>query len=254
MSMKLCFDIETIPSQKPGIFEMFRSRIEVGIPEKEAIIRSKYKKPETIDQHLNDLYSSVDQKADDQWRKTSLNGLFGEIISIAWKVDHGETKNIIRTLDDLESNLIHEFFIQTEPQLVGDTTYIGHNLRKFDMLFIWQRCKLLNIDIPTDFLHALQTRMENWKRVFDIMLYWSGAYSKLDTWQSVENLCTAFDIPSPKTPEIDGSKIWDHVKAGKYADVAAYNCRDVDAEDAIAIKLGVDDIFDFNKIIQEGGC
>jgi predicted PolB exonuclease-like 3'-5' exonuclease len=56
------------------------------------------------------------------------------------------------------------------------------------------------------------------------MTAWAGARNRV----SLDKLCKAFGIETPKGG-IDGSKVWDYVKAGKIDEVAAYCARDVEA-------------------------
>ncbi|MCP4493169.1 MAG: hypothetical protein GY820_38595 [Gammaproteobacteria bacterium] len=253
MSMIHTFDIETIPGQKPELFESFlNSAKENASKETARIYETNTTMPRLQQHYIDKLDKDTAKHAEHKWRRTALDAMYGEIISIAWKNDHGKTQSITRTLDNHETDLLNEYFslfTKARSRLTGDVTFTGHNIRYFDMQFIRQRCMILDISLPTDFDHALQTRPNDFKRIFDTMLYWSGAYNR-ENRKKLNDLCIAFDVPTPKSDGMDGSKVWDFIKAGKYEKVNEYNMADVDATDELAVKMGVDDIFNYEKVIQ----
>jgi hypothetical protein len=105
--------------------------------------------------------------------------------------------------------------------------WIGHNIIGFDLRFLWQRC-LVNsvrpgITIPVDGKERMVT---------DTMIEWAGRWSR-DKWPSLDELCRVFGIPIPKSPELDGSKIWDFAKAGRYQEIEDYCRHDVEAVRAV---------------------
>ncbi|WP_430472189.1 hypothetical protein [Wielerella bovis] len=46
---------------------------------------------------------------------------------------------------------------------------------------------------------------------------------------SFDRLCKILDIPTPKTEELDGSKVWDFIQSGRKDEVIKYCRRDVEA-------------------------
>lgn len=68
--------------------------------------------------------------------------------------------------------------------------------------------------------------------VTDTMLLWAGYGNRI----SLDNLCSALGIPSPKDG-IDGSQVWEFVRAGKINEVAEYCKRDVEAVRTIYRRL-----------------
>ena len=72
--MKLYFDIETIPTTNQAITDKIRA--EISAP-------ANYTKPESIAKWFEENAESAYQE---KYRKTALDGLYGEIISIAWAV------------------------------------------------------------------------------------------------------------------------------------------------------------------------
>lgn len=59
------------------------------------------------------------------------------------------------------------------------------------------------------------------------MTAWAGIGNRI----SLDKLCRVMGIPTKGSEigdEIDGSKVWDFVQAGRIADVATYCCGDVE--------------------------
>lgn len=204
--MNLFFDIETIPDQGPGAIEKAADLVKVP---------ANYKKLEVIEQYRQD-------HAEDEYRKTALKGIAGEICSMAWALDDGEVQGIIRKSSEVD--LLRTFFdivsAKSSKHGSGDypyLTWIGHNIIEFDLRFLKQRCLVNNVrpafHIPADARHG--------KNVFDTMREWAG-------WKgyvSQDALCQAFGIDTDTN--MDGSMVWDFYQAGRYDDILAYNRNDV---------------------------
>ena len=206
--MNLFFDIETIPDQRPGALENAADLVKVP---------ANYKKPEAIEQFRQD-------HAEDEYRKTALKGIAGEICSMAWALDDGEVQGVVRQPDKPESDLLRTFFDSVFfdcskhgtgafPRL----TWIGHNVIEFDLRFLKQRCLINKVRpdffIPADARHG--------KTVFDTMREWVG-------WKgyvSQSALCEAFGIDVGT--DLYGSMIWDAYQEQRYDDILTYNKNDV---------------------------
>lgn len=210
--MNLYIDIETIPSQQQWVKEAIAKTITPP---------ANYKKAESIAKWLDENREAA---TDDKWRKTSFDGSLGEIVAIGWAVNDGETKDVRRGLDESEAVLLDEFFLSLQIDLtdrqsvIHEPTWIGHYITGFDLRFLWQRCVLNNIppsiQIPYD--------AKPWdRRVFDTKIAWAGmqstGYGSLDMVSKI--------MGYPGKGDIDGSKVWDYVKAGRIAEVAEY-CKD----------------------------
>lgn len=212
--MHVYLDIETIPSQSEAV----RAEIEAGIS-----APASYKKPETIAAWERDEKPAAVEEA---WRKTAFNGDRGEIVCIAWAFDNGPARSASRSLDVTERYVIHEFFdalkeaVYGEPGRPQSPTFIGHNVKDFDLRFLFQRSVIHGIRPP---VHLPHDARYNGDRVFDTMTAWAGWGQRI----SLARLCTALGLPLKGDEigeEIDGSMVWDFVKAGRIDEVAAY-CR-----------------------------
>ena len=217
MSNFLYLDIETIPSQRPEIkAEIAESITPPG----------NMSKPETIAKWEIETKPEVIEK---KWMETALDGSFGEVISISWQFIDDNIEGIIRKLDEPEKNLLvpfNEVLNTIWHNFNSDVIFVGFNILNFDLRFLWQRMLINGIQPHGSIFSALNNSKYNSDRYFDIMLYWSG-FSRQD-WISQNKLCQAFGIESSKTDDIDGSKVWEHIKAGKYQEVLDYNKRDIE--------------------------
>lgn len=157
--------------------------------------------------------------AESNWRKTSFDGAKGEIISIAWAEDEGDIKSVSRELHESEAEMLEEFFSDVRP--IGNKSppfFIGQYIAGFDLKFIFQRAVILGVNpvfnLPFDGRHNTH--------FYCTQQAWAGFGNRM----SQDNMCKAFGIEG-KPGDIDGSKVWDFVKAGKIDAVEAYNRDDV---------------------------
>lgn len=208
--MDLVFDLESIPTQR----EDLKALVTEGIKHP-----GNMSKPETIAEwEIKKKPALIDQA----WRKTALNGAFGELICIGWALKDFPTDVVYRKLGDSEAVLIRTFLATIKEQLTNRSPYwIGHNITGFDLRFLWQRCVINNICPP----FKIPFDAKPWDhRVFDTRYQWAGISG---THSSLNDVCKAMGYPGKG--EIDGSMVWDYVKAGREEEVARY-CRDDDVE------------------------
>jgi len=208
--MKLFIDIETIPDQTPGAIDEIRKTI---------VHPGNITKPETIAKWREE---HAENAAQEQYRKTALNGTQGEILCIGWAVDDDPAKVIYRRIDESESILLCQFYSMFTEDF---DTIIGHNLIAFDLRFLFQRSVIKNVR-PSFNLHN-DTRYTS-GLIYDTMTAWAGWGNRV----SLKNLCAALGI-EVKQGDITGATLWDAVQAGRYAEIAEYCCSDVEATRAV---------------------
>lgn len=221
MSNYLYLDIETIPSQRPEI----KAEIAANITPP-----GNMSKAETIAKWEIETKPDVIEK---KWLETALDGSFGEVISISYQIESEvnafDIEGKIRLLPGNDFELL-EWFNNTLNKLWqnlnNDVIFVGFNILNFDLRFLWQRMLINGLKPHTSIFNALNNSKYNSDRYFDIMLYWSG-FSRQD-WISQDKLCQAFGIESSKTEDIDGSRVWEYIKAGNYQAVLDYNKRDIE--------------------------
>lgn len=213
--MNIFIDIETIPEQPEG---EAKKRIAETISAPATMT-----KPETIEQWHNGegKYAGVkDAAIEDAYRKTSLDAAKGQIVSIA-AANNQTDPDSCSGLD--ESDIIKHSFGLIEDLCMGNHVqlgpyFIGHWIGGFDLKFIFQRCVILGIKPPFE----LPFYGRHGKDFYCTMQAWAGYRDTI----SQDNLCRALGIEG-KPDDIDGSKVWDFVKAGNIERVAEYNRDDV---------------------------
>lgn len=213
--MLLYLDVESIPSQKPGALDDVKNTITHP---------GNITKIETI----NKWYlENLDAAAQVEYRKQSFDGLYGEIISIAWAINDGDPYVLYRVKDESEKDLLKDFFeyIDAPVDMLGNrsaiTKWIGHYITGFDLRFLWQRCVVNGarptVKIPYD--------AKPWDdMVFDTKVAWSGS-TQYSGKSSLDAICKVFGFEGKG--DIDGSKVYDYWLEGRYTEIAEYNKQDV---------------------------
>lgn len=211
--MKLFLDIETIPTDRKDV----RDYIAAGITHPGNI-----SKPETIAKWNEE---SKPQAIEEAVHRTGLDGAFGRVCCIGMAFDDGPVSTIASAEDErvLLIGLAEALDKAVEPSERLRTTVIGHNVSAFDLRFLVQRFIVRNVLPPTVLLRAAQAKPWETDKVFDTMVQWAGVGNRV----SLDKLCLALGIESPKG-ELDGSKVWEYVQAGRLNEVADYCSRDVE--------------------------
>ena len=218
---QIVVDIETIPGlEKPGPED-------ISVP-------ANYTKPETIENYRNDP-----DRLNREWIKQSLDVYRGRIHTIAWKINSEKTQYVYH--DGSEEELLLKRFEKAlveafEAHYDGNSTmygvtWVGHNIKRFDMPFIWLRArkykceKLINMigNSPRDI------KME------DTMLWLN--FNSYKDYVSLDVGCKLFGLPGKD--EMDGSKVFSYWQAGKNKEIAEYGADDVDKEYNLAVALGI---------------
>jgi len=208
----LYFDLETIPDQREGALQKYVDGISAP---------ARYKKAESIQKWIEEFGPGA---AVEEWKKTALQGIAGQIVSIAWAFDDEPIQGFIRHSN--EGDVLQVFFDAVyDHHKSGEgkhqsITWIGHNLIDFDLRFLYQRAAILGIKpaflIPTEARHGSSV-------VYDTMKAWAGwkGYVKQD------DLYAALGGKPYENDDMDGSQVWDYIQAGRYDEVLEYNKRDV---------------------------
>lgn len=218
------FDIETIPTQS----EHLKNHVQTNLTPP-----ANYKKQETID-------AWIEENRDLAYRKTALNGGFGQIVCIGYAINNNDVRTIY--FDDWatsEREILKTFFNELiecyRPSADITPHFIGHNIESFDLRFIYQRAIVLGIK-PPSFL-PLNSKSYNNMYIFDTMTEWAGKRN----YVSLNEVCLSLGIPT-KGDEIDGSKVWDFVQAGELKRVAEYCADDVEKVRAIYKRIAFQDV------------
>lgn len=230
--MNVFIDIETIPNQKPNAMSEILAAVkadfkapstltkeqaaaDLGITKSDEVkFTPKSAMIERWEREMAEIKSP--EVADQQYRKTALNGGYGEIYCIGYAIDDNEPKI---AKGETETETLQQFFSAIKPT-VSMPLFIGHNLTAFDLRFLWQRAAINQVKPPVKLIHSQYSDC-----IFDTMTAWAGYGNKI----SFDELCKILNIPTPKTDELDGSKVWDFVQAGRGEEVQEYCLRDVAA-------------------------
>ena len=241
MQRHLYLDIETIPAQRPDVMSDISASLQSKLDADIAAVKppGNYKKQETIDSWMAEeqpkavqaLRDCFDADVDAAYRKTGLDGAFGQVCVIGWALDDGECNSEhfrnyagINAEKELFS-IFHEQLANAIPRADElSTTIIGHNVANFDLRFLVQRHIVNGIRPHGIIARASQAKPWETDRVYDTMVQWAGIGRTI----SLDRLCKALSVPTPKGC-ITGATVWDEVKAGRIDDVAAYCAADVNA-------------------------
>lgn len=212
--MFIYLDIETIPTQRPDLQDFVAGELKAP---------SNYKDPEKIAAYI----AENKEKA---IADTGLDGAFGEIICIGWAINDGEPSCIGRLPEASEADLLREFFSRLSDEIDRSfedphergrfPVWVGHYITGFDLRFLWQRCVVNQVKpgvmIPYD--------AKPWgDRVFDTKTEWTGL-NKTGRG-SLDAISRALGYAGKG--DMDGSKVWDAIKAGNLAEVMEYCKADV---------------------------
>ena len=177
---------------------------------------------------------SVDDAFDRIWRRTSLDGAYGEIISVAAAIDDRPVKVWWRRLHTPEADLVAAFI--SDLSRVPSPCLVGHNLAEFDRNYIRKRCIVRNIKPPP--IITMDVKPWEHDRLFDTMEEWRGARSDKRDRIKLGHLAFALGLQdTPEKGDVNGGDVWDLVRAGREEDVAHYNADDVELNRAVAKRM-----------------
>lgn len=214
--MNIYLDIETIGTSDPDLIADLTQGI---APPK------NYTKPETIAKWEAEEKPALVKEV---VNKTAFDGGAGRIVCLGWAINDGEASC---RADTDEREMLSAFFgvIRSAALLHyrgGDTkrpiAFVGHNIAGFDLRFLWQRAVVHGIRPPP----SIPFNVKPWDQsIADTMLMWNP---ERDRKVKLGRLCQYLGVESPKG-DLDGSRVWEYVKAGRLAEVVEYCKGDVNA-------------------------
>jgi len=204
-------DIQTIPSQDQAVIAQLTQTIKPP---------ANYSHPDSIAKWYRE---NLKAEAEKKYRQTALDGLLGEIFSIAWAIGDGEVNAFWRDEQSSERGLLQNFMREMADledrrgQRLFIRKWVGHYITGFDLRFLWQRC-VINAVRPTQ---AIPIDAKPWDdRVFDTKIVWTGA-GAASGQGGLEALSQAFGLEGKAG--LDGGKVYDDWLAGRYDEIARYN-------------------------------
>lgn len=238
MIAQLFLDVETIPAQRPDVLEEIRDGCKAELDAALECIAppANYKDPAKIADwnatvrldKVSALKDSHEATVEECYRKTGLDGAFGQIACVSFAYLGGEPQNVWRAewQDPGVEQHVLEMFADALAGVIPVNMHsavqvVGHNVANFDLRFIVQRCIVRGIRPHPIIVRAAQAKPWETERVFDTMVQWAGPGKTI----KLDKLCKALGLPGKG--DMDGSKVWDYVKAGRIAEVADYCADDV---------------------------
>ncbi len=220
--MILYVDIETLPCQAPDALE--RAREIVKPP-------ANYKKEETIAKWWEEEGERAVQEA---WRKTALDPAEGELVAIGYALEDEDPCCLVRTKGEDERAFLERAIaavdavvdraIYTAPDGTAwpaDVYLVAHNA-SFDIGYLLRRSWVHGLRIPR---WLPGPRAREGKDYGCTMAMWAGLRGTI----SLDRLCRALGVPSPKAAGVDGAMVYDLWADGRLDNIAAYCKADVEA-------------------------
>jgi hypothetical protein len=203
----LTLDIETLGTNRPEVRDYIAASITPpGVMKKAESIAAwnAEQRPAAIDEAV---------------AKTSLDGAFGRVCVIGWTVGDDVPESVSSAVAEVD--VLRDFAETLAGLKQHSLQIVGHNV-PWDIRFLVQRYIVNRIKPPVLLTRAVNAKPWETAIVFDTMTQWAGPRGTV----SLEKLCLALGVPSPKT-DIDGSMVGQAVADGRIAEVAAYCCGDV---------------------------
>jgi predicted PolB exonuclease-like 3'-5' exonuclease len=244
MIAHLYIDIETVPAQRPDVLEEIREACKAELEAALLAVKppsnygadaaAKWENEKGSAQRAA-LIAAHEATVDAAYRKTGLDGTFGQICVIGWALNDNDVRTIWnQDWASSERELLESFYCALTDAIPSNmeraTCVVGHNVAGFDLRYLAQRSIVNNIRPHRVIAAASQAKPWESHVVYDTMVQWGGTGAK--PGGSLDKLCRALSVPTPKG-DITGATVWDAVQAGRIADVAAYCARDVAAVRAI---------------------
>jgi hypothetical protein len=167
--------------------------------------------------------------------RTALVPEFAKIVcvSVAFVTDKNEVKKQTFSNDN-EEKLLTELQILLNRCGKLDFHLCGHNLKNFDIPMIAKRM-IINGLKPSSILPSYDTKPWEVKAIDTKDVWQYGAYTAIG---SLDLMCSALDIPTPKGGEVTGDKVHDcYWNKGMLKEIGEYCERDVEVLIDAIIKL-----------------
>lgn len=198
----LYLDIETIPSQLDWVKEQIAQSIKPP---------ATISKAETIEAWWRDKSKKA---IDDEYRKTSFDGTYGQITCIGYAFDDEPAQTVGEHLEYFsEYTMLLDFASDINSRKI--TKIVGHNIFDFDLEFIKKRAIIHGVKIELPFLASKYDSV-----FYDTMTKWS-TQKRI----SADKLARVLGIKGKS--DIDGSMVWDMHQRGEHQAIADYCADDV---------------------------
>lgn len=206
--MKVYFDIECVKTRRPDYRERIAATIKPPATMKKAETIAKWEDEEKA--------GAVEAELD----KTVFNGGLCHVTQIQYAIDDQDPVVLIADTVEDESLIIETFMLAISQQQ-SSLIFIGHNIANFDIKILRQRCTVLGIFMPSNFLRA--TKAKPWDDIlFDTMIQWAGVGGTV----SMDNLCYYLGVQTPKS-DIRGDNYGDYWSNQLFDDCRRYGIDEI---------------------------
>ncbi|UYO55193.1 hypothetical protein [Rhodopseudomonas palustris] len=243
----LHLDAETIPTQSKKFpdaiaAEHVVSEAELAAVKADGRLKEENKAADIVAKR-EALIAKAAEKANDAWRATALDGWRGHIATLAWAFDdepvvsmplvHAQQSDDSAWHVDVQGERAGlEQFLRTVAAGVAvpnsivehEVCIVGHRVRSFDALYIWQRCIVLGVEVP-NWLARLRFAPRYSTEWINDTNEMAGSTTGKPFAPSLDHVCAAIGIECKG--DIDGSRVWDEIVSGRLNNVLAYNRNDV---------------------------
>lgn len=212
----LYIDVETLPDQSSSALETAKEGVKPP---------GTYKKPESI----AGWWAAEGEAAIEQaWRKTALDGTYGELAMVSYAVDDGPISTHIRGKGrKAERALLQELWRGVESSIKQALSsefavvpeFVGHNAT-FDLRFLYQRSMIRRVRPSVEIPYNAAPWAGGY---YDTMYAWAGQRGAI----SLDNLAKALRVKNPYKGDITGATVWDAWAEGRKEELMEYNRADV---------------------------
>ncbi len=209
-------------------------------------------------QHKMDVHYGRDDSLDENEyqelykSRAAIYAEFGRVVCISLGIISTKTEETCLRVKVLkhedETVLLDQFSELLNIYYPDKTTHFlcGHNIKEFDIPYLCRRYRILNKPLPR-ILEISGHKPWQVHHLIDTMDMWKFGDYKYYT--SLELLCAALDIPSPKS-DMRGDKVSEAFWDGKIDDITRYATQDVIATCRVYLRLvGLPIIDDDNIVI-----
>lgn len=224
----LYIDTETIPAQRTDVRDrIYDAALEAARTAEPPADILKLKTPELreerIDEWRTGRIESSNADAEHEYRKTSLEGGYCELVAVCFAWGDEPIRNVSR-LDGDEPHMLAMLWDEIRHRglggIPGGIVYAGHNL-PFDLSVLHHRSVILGMRPP----YELPYLEPPWRgRYIDTQYMWWGA--RPGKGSTLTTLCDMLGIDVPDN-DIDGSQVWDAYQSGRLNEIVEHCRRDV---------------------------
>ena len=220
--MRIYLDIETLPSLAPEARELARAGVKPP---------GNFRRAESIAEWWK---TEGEAAAVEAHRKQALDAASGELCAVGFASDDTEPVSLVRERHEPEGDFLRRALAELRALADADSVtgadgtpwpvqeyFIAHNAT-FDLGFLLRRCWALGIKPPVKLPLPSARAGKDFGCTMEL---WAGPRERI----SLDRLCRALGVPTPKADGMDGSQVFDLWQAGEHERIATYNAADVRA-------------------------